>query len=78
MCLKLKYSLQAEDMSDRSKIYALKRLLAMDSEKRDQIIQEIAILKGLSSHENIVKFFTAATVDSTSRYFANHSYHVKK
>ncbi len=39
----------------------------MDSEKRDQIIQEIAIHKGLSSHENIVKFITAATVDSTKR-----------
>jgi hypothetical protein len=54
-------------MSDRSRNYALKRLLAMDSEKRDQIIQEIAIHKGLSSHENIVKFITAATVDSTKR-----------
>lgn len=57
-------------MSDRSKNYALKRLLAMDPEKRDQIIQEISIQKGLSSHENIVKFVTAATVDSTKRLFA--------
>jgi serine/threonine protein kinase len=40
----------------------------MDAEKRQQIVQEISILKGLSSHENIVTFVTAATVDATTRF----------
>ena len=39
----------------------------MDSEKRGQIIQEISILKGLSSHDHIVTFVTAATVDASTR-----------
>ena len=43
---------------------------AMDAEKRGQIIQEIAIMKGLSSHEHIVTFVTAATVDASSRVAA--------
>ena len=45
-------------------------LQAMDAEKRGQIIQEIAIMKGLSSHEHIVTFVTAATVDASSRVAA--------
>lgn len=39
----------------------------MDQAKRQQIIQEISILKGLSSHEHIVTFVTAATVNATAR-----------
>ena len=42
-------------------------LQAMDSEKRGQIIQEISIMKGLSSHDHIVTFITAATVDASTR-----------
>ena len=39
----------------------------MDSEKRQQIVQEISIMKGLSSKDNIVKFIAAATVDASSK-----------
>ena len=39
----------------------------MDQEKRQMIIQEISILKGLSSNDNIVKFVAAATVDASAR-----------
>jgi hypothetical protein len=43
-------------------------LQAMDAEKRQQIIQEISIMKGLSTNDNIVKFVAAATVDASSRW----------
>ena len=39
----------------------------MDGAKRQQIIQEISIMKGLSSYEHIVTFVTAATVDASSK-----------
>ena len=39
----------------------------MDPEKRQLIIQEISILKGLSSNDNIVQFVAAATVDASAR-----------
>ena len=47
--------------------YALKRLLAMDSEKKSQIVREISILKNFSNHEGIVRFVTAASVTSKNR-----------
>ena len=36
---------QVNDINDESKKYALKRLLAIDAEKRNLIIKEIALLK---------------------------------
>ena len=41
---------EAVDVETRSCSYALKRLLAIDEEKRAAIVQEISILKTLSSH----------------------------
>ena len=41
---------EAVDAETRSRSYALKRLLAVDKEKRAAIVQEISILKTLSSH----------------------------
>lgn len=41
---------EAVDVETRSCSYALKRLLAIDKEKRAAIVQEISILKTLSSH----------------------------
>ena len=41
---------EAVDAETRSRTYALKRLLAVDKEKRAAIVQEISILKTLSSH----------------------------
>ena len=41
---------EAVDVETRSCSYALKRLLAVDKEKRAAIVQEISILKTLSSH----------------------------
>ena len=41
---------EAIDAETRSHSYALKRLLAVDKEKRAAIVQEISILKTLSSH----------------------------
>ena len=38
------------DVETRSRPYALKRLLAVDKEKKKAIVQEISILKTLSSH----------------------------
>lgn len=49
-----------EDVQDSSKKYALKRLLAMDSEKKNLIIKEISLMKSLSGHSNVVKFISAA------------------
>ena len=42
---------EAVDAETRSRSYALKRLLAVDKEKRAAIVQEISILKTLSSHD---------------------------
>ncbi len=58
---------EAEDVNDRSKRYALKRLLAMDSEKKGQIVREISLLKTLSGHPNIVKFVAAAEAKGVSQ-----------
>ena len=41
---------EALDVDTRSRNYALKRLLAIDKEKRAAIIQEISVLKTMSSH----------------------------
>ena len=38
------------DIETRQKQYALKRLLAVDKEKRAAIVKEISILKTFSSH----------------------------
>ncbi len=51
---------RVEDVTDPSRKFALKRLLAMDGEKRNLIIKEIALMKTLSGHGNIVKFISAA------------------
>ena len=57
---------EAEDTTDMKK-YALKRLLAIDSEKRNYIVKEISILKSLSDHQNIVKFKAAAEAKGVSQ-----------
>ena len=51
---------EVEETTDINKKYALKRLLAIDSEKRNYIIKEISFMKALSDHPNIVKFNAAA------------------
>ena len=58
---------KVEDMNESGKNYALKRLLVMDSEKRQLIIQEISLLKSLSGHTNIVKFINAAEAKGVSQ-----------
>ena len=59
---------EAADMDNPlDKKYALKRLLAVDQEKKKQIIQEITILKTLSNHDHIVGFITAASTSKNGR-----------
>jgi cyclin G-associated kinase len=58
---------EAEDINDSSKKYALKRLLAMDSEKQQQIVKEISLMKMLSGHGNIVGFLSAAEAKGVSQ-----------
>ena len=58
---------RVDDINDNSKKYALKRLLAMDSEKRNLIVKEIALMKSLSGHPSIVKFVSAAEAKGVSQ-----------
>ena len=57
---------EVEDLVDMKK-YALKRLLAIDSEKRNYIVKEISLLKALSDHPNIVQFKAAAEAKGVSQ-----------
>ncbi|XP_044269812.1 cyclin-G-associated kinase [Tribolium madens] len=47
------------------KDYALKRLLAADEEAKNNIIQEINILKKLSGHPNIIQYLSASFIDQS-------------
>ena len=58
---------KVEDVNDNSKKYALKRLLAIDSEKRNVIVKEISLMKSLSGHDNIVRFVAAAEAKGVSQ-----------
>lgn len=58
---------EAVDASDRTTSFALKRLLAMDAEKRMQIVREISLLKTLSVHSNVVSFVAAAEAKGVSQ-----------
>ena len=58
---------EVEETTDINKKYALKRLLAIDSEKRNYIIKEISLMKALSDHPNIVKFNAAAEAKGVSQ-----------
>ena len=51
---------KVEDVNESSRKFALKRLLAMDEEKRKLIVKEISLMKSLSGHPSIVKFVSAA------------------
>ena len=44
-----------------NKVFAVKRLLAHDNEKKKEVEQEISFLKKLSGHPNIIRFVTAAS-----------------
>ncbi|CAH8871147.1 unnamed protein product [Trichobilharzia szidati] len=52
---------EAQDVNENT-LYALKRMLAHDKASADLIIHEVRLLKQLSGHPNILKFFSAASV----------------
>ncbi|KAL0277549.1 UNVERIFIED_CONTAM: hypothetical protein PYX00_004794 [Menopon gallinae] len=57
-----------------SKEYALKRLLASDSETNNNILQEINILKKLSGHPNIIQYLAAAAIDKSEASHGKNEY----
>lgn len=54
----------AQDIAT-GKEYALKRLLAADEEAKQNIIQEINVLKKISGHPNIIQYFSASFTDKS-------------
>lgn len=50
------YVFRARDLKT-SKIYALKRLIASDSESRDEIENEISMLSRVQKHKHIMEFY---------------------
>ncbi|ELU08049.1 hypothetical protein CAPTEDRAFT_20343 [Capitella teleta] len=54
----------AQDQQD-GKEYALKRLLASDEDTSKAVIQEIAFLKKLSGHPNVIQFVSAASISKS-------------
>uniref|UniRef100_T1JLE5 Auxilin n=1 Tax=Strigamia maritima TaxID=126957 RepID=T1JLE5_STRMM len=52
----------AQDINS-GKEYALKRLLAGDEDTKKAIMQEIALLKKLSGHPNVIQYYSAAAVE---------------
>lgn len=52
----------AVEAADDRRSMALKRLLAVDQEKKDQIVQEITFLKSLKPCPNVLQFIAAANL----------------
>lgn len=50
------------------------RLLAADEESKQNVIQEINVLKKLSGHSNIIQFLTASYIEKTQTTHGQHEF----
>jgi cyclin G-associated kinase len=63
----------AQDLSSGKEL-AVKRLLAADNEAKENVINEIQILKQLSGHPNIIHYLCATHIDSKQTTHGQHEF----